>query len=357
MENELKLAERPILAWIIGLSGIAWGGYAFAAALPAINFNGIVAAVAGLLAVTFAHALTVVADKQTGMLTLRYRSVFLRSTREIPINQIQSIHVDSRNSSTNNSQRKTTYQIEITLKNGEKVPFRSYYNSNFIKHQKWADQLRAFLELGEAVDETPMGMFRAARDVGQAAAQRQQEALTGINAEMRVTDGVNWQAQSFSIGAASGTRWFSPDFKTQNGFLFIAQKFPGKAAAGFLASLGKALFKQSLSLYGFRESDTPNLDSADTYASLSPALDRHFTALTNAEAAARQILNPWTQNPLAAWGERYPLQQFQSNARFGQIVVLFNTDGVYIATQGVLTPDKLNELASLGVELVRAQGM
>jgi hypothetical protein len=358
LEQELKLKERPIFWWLVGFAGIAWGGYAFVTTLPAINFNAIFALTIGVLIAFFNYGLTVTADKGTGMLTLDYRSVFLHSVKEIPLRDIQSIRVDSSTSQgRKRGSRNTSYRVEAVLKNNERIPFRSYYSGNFIKYQDWANKLRAHLGLGEALDETPMGIIRAASKLGSDAARIQQEAFTGPNAEMRVTDGVNWQVQTFGMGASPGARWFSPDVKTQSGFLFLAQKIPGQSSSGFLASLGKTLFKQSISLYGFSSSDTPNLATADQYASLSPALDRHFSAFTSDPAEARQILNPWTQTPLAAWGERYPLQQFQSNTRFTQIVVLFSPNGIHIATLGILPPDKLEEITQLGVELVKAQKM
>ena len=357
MEPELKLTERPILSWILGFAGIAWGGYAFAVSLPQINFSALIPLLVGILFLVFNYGLTVTADKSTGILTLDYRSVFLHSVREIPLQNIQSIRVDSSTSQgRKRGSRNTTYRIEAVLKDDERIPFRSYYSGNFIKYQNWANKLRAFLNLGEAFDETPMGIIRAASKLGSDAAKIQQEAFTGPNAEMRSTDGVNWQVQTFGMGAAPGARWFSPDFKTQSGFLFLAQKIPGQSSTGFLASLGKALFKQSISMYGFGPSDTPNLANADQYASLSPGLDRHFSAFTSNPAEAGQILNPWTQTPLAAWGERYPLQQFQSNSRFTQIVILYSPNGIHIATLGILPQDKLDEIAQLGVELVKAQG-
>lgn len=355
MDQELKLKDYPIISWILGFAGIGWGSYAFVTTLPAINFNGLFAAGLGLLFLVFTYALTVTADKQTGMLTLDYRSIFHHSVKEILLSQIQSVRVDS-SRTRNRGRTSTTYRVEAILKNGETVPFRSYHTSNMFKHQKWANELRTFLNLGEALDETPMGLFRAARQVGAQVSQSQQEAMTGSNAEMRNTNGVNWQLQSFGMGAAPGTRWFSPDFKAQSGFLFLAQKVAGQSSTGFLASLGATLFKQSISLYGFDASDAPNIQTADTYASLSPALDQHFMAFTSNQAEAAQILNPWVQGPLADWGAKYPLQQFQSGARFSQIVVLFSPKGVYIATQGTLAPDKLEELTQLGVELVRSQG-
>lgn len=356
MDPELKFREVPIFGWLLGFAGLGWGAYLFMTNAE-MRFLGLMVAVAGLLFLLFGYALTVTADKTTGNLILDYRSIFLHSVREIPLNQIETIRVDSSTSQgRKRGTRTTTYRVEAVLKSGERIPFRSYFNGNFFKQEKWAKELRHFLSLPEAFDETPIGIIRAASKLGSDAARIQQEAFTGSNSEMRVSDGVNWQVQSFGMGAAPGTRWFSPDFKTQESFLFLAQKVAGQASTGFLASLGKALFKQSINMYGFDAFDTPNIASADMYASLSPTLDQHFSAFTSNPAEAAQILNPWTQQPLAQWGARYPLQQFQSNARFSQLVVLFSPSGLYIATLGILPQDKLDEITSLGIELIKAQG-
>lgn len=355
MEQELKLREYPIFGWLFGLIAFGYGVFIFVTGGTAFITHTLVAAGVGLLSFILSYILTVTADKQTGMLTLDYRSVFHHSVKEIPINQIQSIFVSSTTSRSSKGGRSTTYCVEAILKSGERVPFRAYSSSGSYKKQKWADQLRSFLDLGEGFDETPMGILRAAPKVGASAAKIQQEALTGSNAEMRTTDGVNWQLQSFGLGAVPGIRWFSPDFKTRDSFLFLAQVVPGQSSSGLIASLSKTLFKQSLALYGFSGSDTPGIAQADTYASLPPTLATHFMAFTNNQNEARQILNPWAQNPLTEWGARYPLQQFQSSSRFTQIVVLYSPNGVYIATQGVLPPDKLDEVTKLGIELVKSQ--
>jgi hypothetical protein len=218
------------------------------------------------------------------------------------------------------------------------------------------DKFLKSIGLSKDIENSPQGMFHAAQQVGAETARREQESLTGPNEALRVTDGVHWKLQSIGIGGAPGTRWFSPDLKTRNGFLFVAQKVKGQSSMDWLPLLNKFLFKQALTLYGFNLFDTPNLASARTLKSLSAALEVHFTALASDHLEARQILNSWTQNLLAQWGEKYPLRQFQSGARFSQIVVLFNLNGVCIATPGILKPDQVDELAKLGVELVKSQG-
>ncbi len=217
------------------------------------------------------------------------------------------------------------------------------------------DKFLRSIGLSKGIENSPQGIFRAAQQVGAENARREQEALTGPNEAVRVTEGIHWQLQSIGIGGAPGTRWFSPDFKTRNGFLFVAQKAQGQSDMDWLAPLGKFLFKQSLALYGFDLFETPNLASAQMYKSLSAALAKNFTAFTSDPTEARQILNPWTQKPLAQWGENYPLRQFQSGTRFSQIAILFNFNGVYIATPGVLQASQTDEVARLGVELVKSQ--
>ena len=90
--------------------------------------------------------------------------------------------------------------------------------------------------------------------------------------------------------------------------------------------------------------------------SVSPLFDRHFAAFTNLPADARQILNPWLQRPLADWGECHPMKQFQSQGDMSQLVILFSPNGVYLSVLGILRPEQVEELAALGVEMVKTQG-
>jgi hypothetical protein len=124
-----------------------------------------------------------------------------------------------------------------------------------------------------------------------------------------------------------------------------------------MAALSKTLFQQSISLYGFKGDDVPNVAQAEMIASVSPELDAHFTAFTNLQTEARQILNPWMQRPLADWGQHYPLKQFQTKGGIAQLVVLFSPNGVYLAKMGVLQPEQVEELTALGVEMVKTQGV
>jgi hypothetical protein len=159
------------------------------------------------------------------------------------------------------------------------------------------------------------------------------------------------------MGAAPATRWFSPDFWASGSFLFLAQKVDGQASGGgLMALIGNTLFRQSISLYGFHPDDTPGIEQARALEPLDATLEPHFMAFTSDPASASQILNAWAVRPLADWARRYPLRQLQSGARFGQLVVLFSPNGVFLGMLNVLQPDQVEELADLGVELVKAVG-
>jgi hypothetical protein len=355
-QDKLTIRDFPISLWIMGLVLLGVTAYLVTkAAYPTAGITGVL----GLLALFLPSTLTVSADRATRILTLRYGLVIPRSVKQIPFDEIDTIRVDSSTTRNNDSptRRSTTYRLELVKKDGTNLPFRSFYSGDFLLKQRRAEKLRTFIGLAETVDETPIGILRAMPQIVQPAIKRQQEALTGGNQQIRETNGVHWELQSVAMGAAPVTRWFSPDYKMDDGFLYLAQKMVGQQSGGggFLASIGKTLFRTSIGLYGFAADDTPGLDTADTISPLDANLEPYFTAFTGNPIAARQILNPWAAAPLRSWAERYPMRQLQQG-RFGQLVILFSPNGVYLATLNLLQPDQVDELAALGVELVKTQG-
>lgn len=352
-QDSLKLNDIPFGSWLIGFISLGIGIYFFSFSGLTINtllFGGV-----GLLFLLLSRGLTVTADRNTRILQLHYWSLyFWRTIKEIPFDEIQTIRVNSVRSGTGN-RRTRSFRVEVVRKDGNIVPFRTAYSSGSFSKQKMVDQLRPFMGLEEAFDESAAGFYREARKAVAQKASQEQAALTGPNDQERVTNGVHWTLQSTTLGLSPVTRWYSPDFKTRSGFLFLAQKVAGQTTSGFMAGLNKTLFQQSISLYGFKGDDVPNLSQAEALASVSPELDVHFMGFTNILSETRQIINPWMQRPLAEWGQRYPLKQFQKGG-ISQLVVLFSPNGVYLAKMGVLQPEQVEELTALGVEMVKTQG-
>ena len=360
MENEIKFREFPVLSWLIGVASIGYGSFMLIQAPPALT-NALLFIGFGGFLLLVNYGLTITASRETQTLRLDYRSLLLHSVKEIPLAEIATIRMDSRStrsSSSGSRRRTTTYCIVLEKKNGEKVPFRSFYSSGFIRNQRTVDGLRKFLGLPETVDESPIGFIRAAPVVGRMVAEQQQAALTGANVQEQMTDGIHWQLQPIGMGASPATRWFSPDYKTQGGFLYLAQKVTGQnSAGGLMASFGNMLFKQALSMYGFGVDAIPNLERAETIPSLPARIEPYFTAFGNLKTETTQILNPWAQNPLAEWGERHPMKTIQSSGSMSQLSILFSPLGVYLVTLGALQPDQVDEITRLGVDLIRAQGI
>ena len=324
-DAQLVLHDIPVLLWVLGLI--------FAAVGALITYEGgqawamgLIFGAFGLGALLFTSFLTITADRITRTLKLEYRSALRHTVKQVSFDDIAGLNVER-----SVSRNRGTYQVVVTRKDGQVIPFRSYSSSGSRSKERQASRLRDFIGI-QALERTPAA------------------------AELHETDGVHWQIQSMAVSGSARTRWYSPDFKTSGVFLFVAQKASGQATGGFLASLGSMFFRQSLSMYGFQAEDTPGLDRAAALAPLDPALESHFMAFTNDPASARQMLNSRTVMLLADWAGRYPLKQFQKGSGSGQLVMLFGPNGAYLVMLNLLQPDLVKELAILGVELVKSQG-
>jgi hypothetical protein len=332
-DSQLVLHDIPIFLWFLGLIFAGFGVFMFFESGQPSVWQLVFVAI-GLGALLFSSVLTITADRVTRVLKLEYHSAFLHNAKQVSFDEIAGISVER-----SSSGKGATYRVILMRKDGQVIRFRSFSSSGSAKKAKLAGRLRDFLGVQE-FDTSPAGLFYAAN----------QERV----GEIRDTDGVNWQILPPATSASQGTRWHSPDLKTPGVFLFVAQKAEGQATGGFLASLGSMMFRQALSLQGFQADDTPGLDQAGPLAPLDPSVEPHFMAFTNDPSSARKTLNPRTVASLADWAGRNPLKQLQRGTRFGQLVILFSPNGVYLNTLNLLRPDQVKELTALGVALVKS---
>ncbi len=350
--NQLTIREYPIFGWLFGLFMFGMG-LLFYQAKPDQSAMLIIAGGIGLLFFLFSTILIVKADRSTGLLTIQRIGLFRRFKREIPVSEILAIQLEHSFSHSSSSRRSASVsRIVVVTKNQEVIPFRNAYSSGQWAKEAKAKKLREFLGVGGA-DGSPEGIFQevSSRAVNQF--KQEQEAITGSQETEKVTDGVHWKLETKATGGTPISRWFSPDFRWEDNFVFLIQKMQGQGSqSGLMSMMGKMLFKTSLSLYGFPADLAPGLDSAEILVPLDPQLEPHFMAFTSDPSGARHILNPWVEMPLAAWAQKYPVKQGSSN----QLAVIFSPPGVYLATIGLVNPEFLDELTSLGVELVKAQG-
>ena len=176
-------------------------------------------------------------------------------------------------------------------------------------------------------------------------------------AESGETNGVRWKVAKLHAGEMPVRRWFSADYKFEDGFLLLAQKPEGMRIPGkLLGGLGRMFGMQALRLYGFAPEDSPGIETAAPLEPPEPRLEEHYVTLTSNQRGARLALNPWVIMPLVAWAERNPLRPAKASQEQAQAVILFSPNGVYVAGVGVDTPEEIEALSGLGVELVRAAG-
>jgi hypothetical protein len=338
-DSQLILRDVPIFLWIFGLifggAGLLILFQSGPAGIGSLFF------LVGLGFLLFTSMLTITADQNTRVLTLDYRSILRHKQKQVSFDEIAGINVE-RSLSSGRQGSQYTYRLAVLLKNEQVIPMRSFSSSGWRKKEQRALQLRTFLGIQDS-NRTPSGML---------------PAEFSQKVEIREADGIHWQIQPMTTASATaptGVRWHSPDFKTPNGFLFVAQKAEGQSSTGFLASLGSMLIRQALMLHGFQPEDTPGLEQSACLNSLDPALEQHFMAYSNSPDLAHKLLNSKTIAQLAAWAGRYPLKQLKAGSSGGPLMTLFGPNGVALVTLHLLNPEQTYELIALGVELVKAQ--
>jgi len=362
--SRLVLRDYPYFNWILGIFFLLLGATYIPYLLKGTSVANIiiilVEVVIGLLLIAWGSVVTVKADRTTQILTISSRSILRGSKKETSFAAIEAVQLEMDTTRSHSRRRGgPTYRIVVVCKDGQTIPFYSYYSSGTRSKMKQVEKLRSFLGVGGS---DPVSGIRAALQFGSQMAQheyqKQQETLTGSEAEEHLTDGIHWKVQTAAMGATPVTRWLSPDFQIPGGFLFLAQKVEGQGSSGggLLGGLSKMLFQQSMSLYGFGSEDTPGAATAAALSPLDPGLEPYFTAYTSDAGTARQLLNPWVVAPLVDWAKRYPLKKLQGRGVFGQLAVMFSPRGVYVASMGTMIPEAVEEMTNLGVALVKAQG-
>jgi hypothetical protein len=335
--------------WIAGLIIGCFGALIVQSTLGTDNFKGLIIGAVlcgvGLLMVGLFSVLTIRVDRESGLLTLTYRSLLTKRAQEIPLHKIDSIDIEG-------------YGVVITQSDGAVTPLRSLKRAP-VWTRRVANRLREQVGVGGS-DGGALRMLTGQDESVNRQVRRQQEKLTGPNDPMSETAGVRWNVQSTGMGRQPVTRWFSPDYQTNGTFVYIAQVPARKPTVGGMVGklftggvVGKLAARASMALYGFAGEDLPDSNLARTLP-LDPPLDEHFMALSPDAAAARQVLNPSVAAALNEWASRHPLRAVQVGAA-AQLVVLFAPRGVYAATPRLLDQSQLAELAATGAVLVNAQ--
>lgn len=349
--GNVVIRDVPYALWIFGLVFGGIGIYMATASGAPVVFSIIFCAV-GALIILLIPILTVRIDRNSGMLSLTRRGILVNSHQDIRIKEISDVYVDRKVSSDSDG-TSVTYQINIVLESGEQVPLRRYYSSGYRRKESQAQLLRDAIGLADksrGPASFSIGVPQASpveTEESAAAAQGAQETAS------QQTDGVQWEIQTLTFAGTSITRWFSADVETPGYFVYIAQKQEGQGdQKGIMNLMGKMLFKQSLKMYGFDESYTPGIDTAEIFQEGDRRLLDEYFVFASSTRDAYRILNPWVISPLMGWAERYPLSKTEQ--QFSQMTVLYSPYGFYISVLGGLNPDETVALTDLGIELVKS---
>lgn len=297
-----------------------------------------------LLGILLSATTRIFIDRGQGVLRITYQYLYRLSQKEIPLNDLAAIEIQTSNSSDSGA----THRLVFILHSGVVIPLHSYYSSGFLGKERMAQRLRQAIGLSDRVGP--------AVTTGQAVRQIQREIVA--HEESGESDGVRWRLETIHYGAVPVSRWISPDYTLPGDFLLLAQKARGKgggALGGLLDGLSSLLFRQLISMYGFQSDETPGLENARLIEGLDSRLEPYFSAYTSNPERASRLLHPWVIIPLVDWAMQRPIQTIASEgSATGQLVFLVSPRGVTLALFNANQPETTQELAAAGTEIVKS---
>ncbi len=348
--NQLVINKRPVFFLTTGIVMLLFAAAGFLLSKDLLSL--IIPLFISLVFIAISQSTTIVADRIKRTMTISNQSIFGKKEVEIPFSQIADFDVETSRSRPSNRQRSTNYRLVLIKTNGERFPVRNMYTNGYNEKARQAKELCQFLNLPGWEDKAT-NIFQAAIQ-GQARITIQPE-----KSEQGTSSGVAWSIEGSRVGDRPVTRWFSSDFTSPGNFLLIAQKPAGSSAisgSGFLGNIVLMVYRQILGIYGFLPSDVPGFDSAGAVHSQDDGFNRHFSVLSNDPEFGHTTLNQWTMIPCKNWAEHHPLKTINTEDQVGQMVVLLSPRGVHAAVMGTLPRNQTDELISIGVDIVKAQG-
>ena len=344
--SEFVIRDVPTKTWLFAFVMLGGAAYIYLRN-PSQWILAIVLAVISMLLLAI-PAVEIYADRAANLMHISRRSLYKKSKQTLAIDDIANIAVAIKYDREDNSR---SYRVEISLNNGDIVPIRSAYTSSRKRQEELSKKLS---EISGVKDGSKSNVVQTAGlGARQDEFRQQQEEITGVQGDEHTTEGVRWTFETSAIGSLPLSQWHSPDFHLDDSFLFLTQVQVGhKTIPSFLKSATDLLFKGSLRVYGLDESDTPDLATAESIA-LPDRLKQHYLGFSDEAERATHMLNHWVITPLTGWAEKYTMTNKNVSS---QLVVHIGPNGLTMRTPGLINSEYLDDLVSLGVELVRALG-
>lgn len=138
--EKIVFRDYPIWSWYVGALVLA------VAAMTALWGHSVwelaVTSLIGFLFIAVASVLTVTVDYVQGNLTLRYRSLFRRSSKVFPLSEVCLVEVVEDND------RERMYRLELILQTGEVVPLRYFYSVGKRRKKRRAKRILTAVQVG-----------------------------------------------------------------------------------------------------------------------------------------------------------------------------------------------------------------
>ena len=358
MEQKMTIRDYPFGLWLFEATAVVAGWLLLKRSdlpwvLPLLLIAG------GLAGIALTNILTIDADRQTRLLTLRWRSPIRHADRDIPFDNLAGLRValvGGTRRTSNGRRTSPSFRMEAELLDGTFVPFRQYGSGGFFTKQRRLEALCRHIGLPVPDVSRPAQLFNlmAAATPG----SRHVTVPTALeDTAAHVTDGVNWRHRAGIAGGKAVSRWVTPDVRVPGGFLYLGQKTVGKggAFADAIGAFNPALIKRSLMMYGFTDADMPGIDMAQPLPFGLGAADAQYASLASSPEL-QQFVNPAMLAALADWAQRHPLHTFQTGP-WGQLIVLYGPEGLSLSQFNPLSSGQVEELTALGVALAKAAGV
>ena len=370
-----RIRDVPFLWWITGAILLSIGTMLLRASFALITSeewasvffvlvagSGIVLIVFGLGMVVSVPVITIRIDRMSQTLELSSRSLLKSQLKKFQLQDIASVDAEQSEDTDGRA-----YRLVITERDGTVTPLRPHYGpwNRKLQRRLW-EIVGVRGAIGSPRSLTGVISILTGQDeMAIQAMQHRQKLVTKSCEYVSESADVPSGIHTVGIGGMPVTQWFSPNFKMQGAFLFIAQKSTSTSLMNRLCSrgmLGKKVLLASMATHGLSDIDAPGKLNAQVID--VPGLEPHFACIASDEPESRRILNRSLLRTLVDWAERHPIRGIRNvpvgyritdSRDLGQLAVLLGPKGVYVITAGTLSPEPLAELGDIGMTLIESQ--
>lgn len=328
--ERLQFREHPILEVTVALAFVAIGMLSFRQA-PVISVLFFIVAAVALLTATITR---VTADPDAGELVVRDSSPLRTTVRRYRFQEILAVGVGTETG----TRGRHLHSLVMVTTGGERITLMGPNSEDPLIRER-AEALRRFLRLSDAT--------------GPLACVRESGTTAGVAWRMETLVSPPSERESVPV-----THWIADEFSISESFLCVAQTV-GNASGNLGDWLTQVVGEEAidrflLTLYRFPERLTLDLAAARPVDFHDEGLASSYHAFSSDPEQTKPLLTPGVASLLAAWAERHPIRLVQIGDRGdqGQLVVLFSTQGLYLALLGLPPVGQRQEMVELGAALV-----